>query len=57
MPTLGMPELIVILLIAITLFGANKLSGVGGALGKNIREFKRASEGAYDEKPVEEKTE
>lgn len=38
---LGMGELIVILLIAVLLFGGKKLSGVGKALGQSIREFKK----------------
>ncbi|MBU0899974.1 twin-arginine translocase TatA/TatE family subunit [bacterium] len=38
---LGMPELLIILAIALVIFGANKLSGIGSSLGKGIREFKR----------------
>jgi sec-independent protein translocase protein TatA len=41
----GMPELIVILVIVLVVFGAGKLPEIGGALGKSIRNFKRASEG------------
>lgn len=37
-------ELIIILLIALVLFGGKKLPEVGSALGKAIREFKRATE-------------
>lgn len=37
---LGMGELIIILIIAVLLFGGKKLSGVGKALGQSIREFK-----------------
>ena len=39
----GMGELIVILLIVLVVFGANKLPGIGDALGKSIRNFKKAS--------------
>jgi TatA/E family protein of Tat protein translocase len=39
----GMGELIVILLIVMVVFGAKKLPGIGDALGKSIRNFKRAS--------------
>jgi sec-independent protein translocase protein TatA len=42
---LGMPELIVILVIVLVVFGAGKLPEIGGALGKSIRNFKRASDG------------
>ena len=41
----GMPELIVILVIVLVMFGAGKLPEIGGALGKSIRNFKRASDG------------
>jgi len=36
------PELIIILVIVIVLFGASRLRGIGGALGGSIREFKSA---------------
>ena len=39
----GMGELIVILLIVMVVFGAKKLPGIGDALGRSIRNFKRAS--------------
>ena len=45
MPTLGTPELIIIFAIVVLLFGAGKLSGVGGALGKSIREFRKEKDG------------
>jgi len=38
---LGMPELLVILLIALLIFGAAKLPEIGRALGKTIAEFKK----------------
>ena len=41
----GMPELIIILVIVLVVFGAGKLPEIGGAYGKSIRNFKRASEG------------
>jgi len=40
---LGFQELLVVLIIALLFFGGNKLPEVGGALGKAIREFKRAT--------------
>ena len=39
---IGIPELLIILLILIMLFGATRLKGIGGALGGSIREFKTA---------------
>lgn len=41
----GMPELIVILVIVMVVFGAGRLPEIGNALGKSIRNFKKASEG------------
>ena len=40
---LGMPEIILILLIVILLFGAKKIPELAKGLGKGIREFKDAS--------------
>ncbi|HVN96920.1 MAG TPA: twin-arginine translocase TatA/TatE family subunit [Syntrophorhabdaceae bacterium] len=39
---LGMPELIVILIIVILVFGAGRISDIGGAIGKGIRNFKKS---------------
>lgn len=41
----GMPEMIIILVIVLVVFGAGKLPEIGSALGKSIKNFKRASEG------------
>lgn len=41
---LGVPELIIILVIVLLIFGVGRLSDVGGALGKSIREFRRAAQ-------------
>ena len=41
----GMPEMIIILVLVLVVFGAGKLPEIGGALGKSIKNFKRASEG------------
>ena len=42
MGRIGLPEIILILLVFIILFGAKKLPEIGNALGKAIREFKKA---------------
>ena len=39
----GMGELVIILLIVLVVFGANKLPGIGDALGRSIKNFKKAS--------------
>jgi len=41
--SIGMPELIVIFVIALIVFGPKKLPDLGKSLGKSIAEFKRAS--------------
>lgn len=51
---LGMPELILILVIALVVFGAGKLPDVAGALGKGIREFKKSATEPVPEKKVTE---
>jgi len=40
---LGFPELIIILLIIIMIFGAGKLPEIGSAIGKGIRSFKKTT--------------
>lgn len=42
---IGVPGLILILIVALVIFGPNKLPEVGRAFGKSIREFKKATEG------------
>ncbi len=44
MGSIGMPELIIILLIALVVFGAGKLPQIGENMGKAIRNFKSATE-------------
>jgi TatA/E family protein of Tat protein translocase len=41
--SIGMPELIIIFVIALIIFGPRKLPELGRSLGKSINEFKRAS--------------
>jgi len=41
MPNVGLPELLVIFLILLLLFGASRLTGIGQALGRTIREFRK----------------
>lgn len=46
---IGLPELLVILLVCLLLFGANRLPEIGKSLGQGLREFKRGFKD--DEKP------
>ncbi|MFN8063003.1 MAG: TatA/E family twin arginine-targeting protein translocase [Vicinamibacterales bacterium] len=41
--SIGMPELVIILVLALIIFGPRKLPELGKSLGKSIGEFKRAS--------------
>jgi sec-independent protein translocase protein TatA len=38
---IGVPELAIILVMVLIVFGAKKLPGIGGGLGKGIRNFKK----------------
>ncbi len=49
---LGVPELIIILIIIVFIFGANRLPQLATGLGKSIKNFKEASrdDGSEDDK-------
>ncbi len=55
---IGFPELIVILVVALVIFGPSRLPEIGSSLGEGIRDFRRAFEGHDDAKseakPVED---
>jgi sec-independent protein translocase protein TatA len=60
MGQLGLPELIIIGIIALLIFGPKKLPDLGAGLGKAIRDFKGAVSGSSDseeEKKDEKKEE
>ena len=44
MPSIGPWELVIVLVIVVVIFGAGRLSDVGGAVGKSIREFRKATQ-------------
>jgi sec-independent protein translocase protein TatA len=48
MPGIGASELILILIIALILFGPGKLPEIGKALGRGVRDFKDALSGTTD---------
>jgi len=47
--SIGMPELLIILLVVLLLFGAKKLPELARGLGKGIREFKDATKHVENE--------
>lgn len=51
---LGMPELIVILVIIVIIFGAGKLPEIGSGIGKGIKNFKEATRQEDSAKKLEE---
>ena len=55
MPSIGVPELLLILGIALLIFGPRKLPELGNALGRTIKEFKKGIKGEAPS-PPEEKT-
>lgn len=46
---IGMPEMLVILLIVLLVFGAKRLPEMGSAMGKGIREFKKSIKEVQDQ--------
>ena len=51
---LGMPELIIILVIIVIIFGAGKLPEIGSGLGKGIKNFKKATRDEEENKKIDE---
>ncbi len=49
---LGMPELIVILVIIVIIFGAGKLPEIGSGIGKGIKNFKEATKKENDSEKI-----
>jgi sec-independent protein translocase protein TatA len=46
-------EIVLILMVVLIVFGVGKLPQVGGAIGKGIREFRKAQRGDYDNEEEE----
>ena len=54
MPSLGVPELLILLVISVLIFGAGKLPEIGGAIGRSITEFKDSvRSGGQDDEELE----
>ena len=52
---IGMPELLIILVIILIIFGAGKLPEIGAGLGKGIKNFKKATSEPMDSLEKSEK--
>ncbi|PZX03704.1 sec-independent protein translocase protein TatA [Psychrobacillus insolitus] len=49
MPNIGVPGLIIILIIALIVFGPSKLPQLGRAAGQTLKEFKNSTKGIVDD--------
>ena len=54
MPNIGVPELLIVLVIALIVLGPKKLPEVGRSLGRGMREFKDSISGITDDDDEEE---
>ena len=49
---IGLPELLILMIIVLVIFGAGKLPGIGSGLGNGIHNFKKAMTDADDKIPT-----
>jgi TatA/E family protein of Tat protein translocase len=49
MPNIGLPEILVVLVIALIVFGPKRLPELGRSLGRGINEFKGAMSGEHED--------
>ena len=54
---LGTTEIILIIVLALVIFGGSKVAGLGGALGKSIKDFKSAVKDDESKKESDNKKE
>jgi sec-independent protein translocase protein TatA len=52
-PNLGVPELLIVLVIVLVIFGASRLTDIMGALGRGVHEFRK---GTLEEESTQDKT-
>lgn len=55
MAQIGIPSLILILVVALLIFGPSKLPEIGKAAGSSLREFKNATKGLMGDEEADEK--
>lgn len=53
MPNIGLPEILIVLVIALVILGPKKLPEAGRSLGNGLRSFKDAVTGSNDDEPAE----
>lgn len=51
---IGVPELLVILVVVLLVFGVGRIARLGGELGQGIREFRRGLQGGEEHPPLAE---
>jgi sec-independent protein translocase protein TatA len=57
MPSIGWPEILVIILLVVLLFGARKIPDIGKGIGEGIRNFRKAFKGEAEEKGKNQESE
>lgn len=57
MPSIGWPEILVIILLVVLLFGARKIPDIGKGIGEGIRNFKKAFRAEGEGKENSQKSE
>jgi sec-independent protein translocase protein TatA len=55
-PDLGKPEILILLVVILVLFGAKRLPGAARSLGQSMRIFKSETKGLRDDAPAEAPT-
>ncbi len=55
--SIGVPSLILIIVVALIIFGPSKLPEIGKAAGSSLKEFKNATKGLTDDNETDEKKE
>ncbi|MRG88314.1 twin-arginine translocase TatA/TatE family subunit [Salinibacillus xinjiangensis] len=56
MGQIGIPGLILILIVALVIFGPSKLPEIGKAVGSSLKEFKRAASGIMSDDESDQKS-
>lgn len=53
MPNIGIPELLIVLVIVLVIFGASRLTDIMGAMGKGVAEFRKGTSSVEEPKKEE----